>query len=391
MSKKCTDIFMFVGGDATKEERTGILSVVYTPSDTTETGTVKWSSDDTSVAKVDASGLVTSVSEGQTTVRCAWYRNAGDAEPAFTAACTAWVFDITFKKDVTGVSLDQKAMTVETGGTGRLTAEVQPADATDGTVKWMSSDPETATVDPNGTVHGMKEGKVTIYVLTQDGGFRAECMVTVQPPAQPVTPSGGGENSSSSGSGTVTPAAAGTLLATDNYKVQLNSWGTIIHAENSLTAGDVTRYSNVSGITVLQVRNAQRTDGNIPVAAVLGLPGKNTSLQLLLGGGTAMTFLSKADNSGFRGLNVLHSQTFGTQGTYLTKTVDFKNKAMFGTAAIFVTSLPKCLPGSWVSVYIEVNGKNVLFTTLQADQYGNAAMLINATAKYIYVYEDSRT
>ena len=79
---------------------------------------------------------------------------------------------------VTGVTLDQDALTVNRGETAALTATVLPVNATNQKLSWQTGDSAIATVK-NGTVTGVGEGKTTVTVTTQDGGYTAQCTVTV--------------------------------------------------------------------------------------------------------------------------------------------------------------------------------------------------------------------
>ena len=79
---------------------------------------------------------------------------------------------------VTGVTLDQDALTVNRGETAVLTATVRPANATNQKLSWQSADKTIATVN-KGVVTGVSEGETTITVTTQDGGYTAQCTVTV--------------------------------------------------------------------------------------------------------------------------------------------------------------------------------------------------------------------
>lgn len=80
---------------------------------------------------------------------------------------------------VAGIQLDQDTLTVQQGETGTLKATVQPDNASDQGVTFVSSNPAVATVDQDGTVHGVGEGETTITATTRDGGFTATCRVTV--------------------------------------------------------------------------------------------------------------------------------------------------------------------------------------------------------------------
>lgn len=81
---------------------------------------------------------------------------------------------------VTGVSLDRSALTLSEGDTARLTATVEPADATNQNVTWASSAPDVATVDASGNVTAVAKGTATITATTEDGGKTATCTVTVE-------------------------------------------------------------------------------------------------------------------------------------------------------------------------------------------------------------------
>ena len=88
---------------------------------------------------------------------------------------------------VTGVSLDQSALTLTEEETATLTATVQPANATNQNVTWTSSNTSVATVQ-NGTVTAVSAGTATITVTTEDGSFTAICTVTVRPDIPPANP-----------------------------------------------------------------------------------------------------------------------------------------------------------------------------------------------------------
>ena len=83
-----------------------------------------------------------------------------------------------FEKKVTGVTLNTETLELFTGGTGTLTATVEPDDATNKNVTWQSDSADVATVQ-NGTVTAVGAGETTIRVTTEDGGKTATCKVTV--------------------------------------------------------------------------------------------------------------------------------------------------------------------------------------------------------------------
>jgi hypothetical protein len=78
-------------------------------------------------------------------------------------------------------------MTLKVGETGKITATIEPDNATNKKVNWSTSDENVVTVAANGTVAtvtAVAEGTATITVKSEDGGFEATCEVTVK--AAPV-------------------------------------------------------------------------------------------------------------------------------------------------------------------------------------------------------------
>ena len=90
------------------------------------------------------------------------------------------------KIGVTSVTLDKTDLTLDVNDTEKLTATVNPNDATNKTVTWKSDKPEIVEVDSNGNVTVKAAGTATI-TATADGKS-ASCKVTVngQPATVPV-------------------------------------------------------------------------------------------------------------------------------------------------------------------------------------------------------------
>lgn len=80
---------------------------------------------------------------------------------------------------VTGVSLNKKTLQMVVGNTATLTASVLPANASNKSVTWTSSNTATATISSTGTISAKAEGVTTITCKTVDGNFTAECYVVV--------------------------------------------------------------------------------------------------------------------------------------------------------------------------------------------------------------------
>ena len=88
---------------------------------------------------------------------------------------------------VTGVGLNKTSTTLIEGETETLVATVMPENATDKSVVWESSNESAAAVSQEGLVTAVGEGKATITVKTNDGGFSASCEVTVNKKVIAVT------------------------------------------------------------------------------------------------------------------------------------------------------------------------------------------------------------
>ena len=82
---------------------------------------------------------------------------------------------------VESISLSAKETSVEVGKSISLSVKVTPSDASDPSVTFVSSDPSIATVDANGTVSGVSNGKVTITATSNDGGKVATYALQVIP------------------------------------------------------------------------------------------------------------------------------------------------------------------------------------------------------------------
>ena len=152
------------------------LHAVFTPDNATDRS-VAWSIDRDDVATVNENGLVTAVEKGEAKVTA--------TASGKTATCKVSVYDNIVS--VTGVTLPDAVLTVDRGEILTLVATVEPADATNRTVSWTSSDPTVAFISQEGELQALKLGKTVITVTTEDGGFTATCDVTVDASEYTVT------------------------------------------------------------------------------------------------------------------------------------------------------------------------------------------------------------
>ena len=162
------------------EGETAKITVTFTPSNVSDKS-VTFSSSATDVASVDDQGNITAKSPGEATITVTTKDGGKTATVKVTVKAKP---DDTIA--VTGVALDKDNLLLIEGDTDKLTATVQPADATNKGVKFNSSDSNVVTVDNEGNVTAVGVGTATITVTTDDGGKQATCAVTVEPKELPV-------------------------------------------------------------------------------------------------------------------------------------------------------------------------------------------------------------
>lgn len=141
-----------------------VLSAIVSPG-TALDKTVTWASSDNAVATVNGDGTVTGVTAGTATITA----KAGEK----SATCLVTVSGIA----VTGITL---AGTLNTwvGANQDLVATVQPQNATDQTVTWISSNSAIATVDKAGKLTAVAAGTATITATS--GTKTATCLITIK-------------------------------------------------------------------------------------------------------------------------------------------------------------------------------------------------------------------
>ncbi len=148
-------------GDTTR------LSATVLPANATNQRVV-WSSSNTSVVSVDGSGLVRGMSPGMATITATTDEGRKTASSTVTAANIA----------VSGVTVAPNAA-VGVNNSTTLVATVQPANATNKTVAWSTSDAGVVTVSQSGVLTGVSPGTATVTVTTQDGAKTASSTITV--------------------------------------------------------------------------------------------------------------------------------------------------------------------------------------------------------------------
>ena len=143
------------------------LQVSISPSNATDKNII-WGSSKQSVATVSSSGLVSAISEGNSTVTA-------------TVGGKSATCQVTVSKgivDVSSITLNITNLELIEGDSETLIATVKPDDATDKTVAWSTSNAQIATVDKAGNVTAIKEGFTSI--TAKAGDKTALCTVLVR-------------------------------------------------------------------------------------------------------------------------------------------------------------------------------------------------------------------
>ena len=155
---------------------------------------------------------------------------------------------------VESVSLDKTSETLKVGGTLTLTATVLPANATDKSVTWESSNAEIASVNA-GVVTAKAAGQATITVKTTDGNKTATCAITVEENVVHVESVSLNKNSTTLEIGGTETLTATVLPATATDKSV--TWESSNAEIASVNAGVVT--AKAAGQATITVKT---TDGN---------------------------------------------------------------------------------------------------------------------------------
>ena len=138
----------------------------------TSNQSLEWSSDNTSVAEVSSSGVVTGISIGTATITATAKDGSGISQ-----TCRV---EVRPKVCITDITLNKTTLVLNEGQTETITANVAPDDAYDKSLTWSSSNTSVATVDQAGKVTAVSKGTATITVTDKDGSAKsASCSVTV--------------------------------------------------------------------------------------------------------------------------------------------------------------------------------------------------------------------
>ena len=133
--------------------------------------TLTWTSSNSNIVTVDANGMVTAVesSEGAAiTITCT------NDDTGLYATCK-----VTVTQPVTGISLNSTYQELWVGSKYAIIPTIEPLDAENKNVTYVSSDESVATVDERGVVTAVSGGNCVIEVTTEECQLTAACNIVV--------------------------------------------------------------------------------------------------------------------------------------------------------------------------------------------------------------------
>lgn len=165
------------------------LEAVVQPEDATHVE-IEFTSSNEDVATVNSDGEINAVDVGEATI------TASIKETDLTAECV-----VTVVPDIESIELSDTSLKLKKDGTAQLTATANPEGASMDGITFASDAPNVATVDEEGNVTAIADGKATITASV--GDVSAECVVTVDSTVSiPKTGSNSNSSSGSASSGT---------------------------------------------------------------------------------------------------------------------------------------------------------------------------------------------
>ena len=348
--------------------------------------TVTWSSGNTAVATVSASGLVTGVSAGAATITAASEGQSGSAAITVTSV------------PVASVAVSPASASVQTGQAVQLTATPKDANGnplSGRTIVWTSSNTAAASVNTSGRVTGVAAGSATITATSEGKSGTAAITVTAPPAPAPVATVAVSPASASVAAGqavqlsAVTKDSAGTVLTGRTVTWASSNSGIASVSGSGFVTGVTVGAATITATSEGKSGTAALTVTNVPVASVTVSPasasvpaGQTVQLTATLkdANGNTLTGRTVTWSSDNTAVATVSGSGLVSGVVAGAATITATSEAKTGTSAITVTAPP---PGSsqfgHVFVVTEENTDYVDVTTSSmpylmglAAQYGLA-------------------
>lgn len=232
------------------------LEAVVQPEDATHVE-IEFTSSNEDVATVNSDGEINAVDVGEATI------TASIKETDLTAECV-----VTVVPDIESIELSDTSLKLKKDGTAQLTATANPDGASIDGIVFASDAPDVATVDEEGNVTAIADGKATITASV--GDVSAECVVTVDSTVSiPKTGSNSNSSSGSASSGTNsgsndTSSSASAPAASSSFEYGALPMDPASHGDKwwSIDSSDSAYWAVANNI------NAMRAEGGLPALTV---------------------------------------------------------------------------------------------------------------------------
>ena len=129
--------------------------------------TIRYTSNNESIASVNSDGIVTANKVGKTYI-------------TVTVDNKTQIYNVTVINSIALKSISiPSALTIKEGATNKINVTYNPSNATNKVVTWRSSNNRVVTVDGNGNIKGISTGSATITATSNDGKHVATSNITV--------------------------------------------------------------------------------------------------------------------------------------------------------------------------------------------------------------------
>ncbi|MBQ0012731.1 MAG: leucine-rich repeat protein [Clostridiales bacterium] len=341
---------------------------------------VNWTSSNESVVTVDAEGNIKAISEGQATITAT---SAGDNTKKAECKVTVYI-------PVESVSLDFTQITLNAGDTQQLTASVAPDNASVKSVTWSSSNNSIATVDANGKVTALKEGKIKIRATsTYNANKYAECEATVYVAVEGVQLNKStmtlNENEEETLVATVLPADAsdkGLTWSSDhenvatvdtNGKVTAKQAGTATITATSKFDGTkyaqcvVTVYVDVSSVTLDQTSMVMNAGDEEILLAMVG--PDNASFQ---------TVAWTSDDEAVATVDADGKVTAVAEGTAIITATSTYNSSKYATCEVTVYFAVEGVTLNHTAITLNESEEDTLIVTIKPDNASDKSVVFTS-------------
>ncbi len=143
------------------EGSTSKVTATITP-DNADNKTVLWTSSNDDICMVSSDGLIKGIKQGECEVLA---RAADNTNYKETVNVTVIKEEIL----VTRIDIEENSITLDNGEQANIVTNIVPANASNKTLTWTSSNSNVASVDQDGVVHAISPGNATITVESSNG------------------------------------------------------------------------------------------------------------------------------------------------------------------------------------------------------------------------------